>query len=450
MTYSIINISQLEGATRLDAEYYQPIFTRLLSMLKSSNFIKLGDISFVTDGEHGTPILDESSSIKYFSGQHVADGYLQFQGINHISRYTDEKNKRARLCNNNILMSIVGTVGKTALVRDEDLPGNTDRNIATIKITSNKYLPEYITSFLMSKYGKFQTYRECAGNVQPIIILSKVRDILIPVVSIKNQTVISNLFRESMELRKLSEIFTNQASQLLSDRIELKAGNGPCLYSIACLSKCCRAARVDAEFYHPKYDFLFNNINKHNPKKLGDIVTMTKGFEPGSGAYQDKGKLFIRVSSLNKFGIDSKDQKYLSEEQYSFLCKRYRPGVGEVLLTKDATPGIAYVLKEPIEGIVSSGILRLKVKDGIEPEYLALCLNSVIGKWQAERDSGGSIIAHWKPEQISNMLIPVLPKEVQTNIANLVKQSHEARKKSKELLDLAKKKVEDLIESGIS
>jgi len=174
---------------------------------------------------------------------------------------------------------------------------------------------------------------------------------------------------------------------------------------------------------------------------------MKKGVEPGAEAYQDEGKLFIRVSSLSKYGIEDKDQKYLGEELYQKLKNNHEPKVGEILLTKDATPGITYVVKEQIEGIISSGILRLKIKDKeIESEYLALCLNSILGQMQAERDGGGSIITHWKPEQIKNVLIPVLSKSTQQKIADLVKESHEARSKAKELLEEAKQKVESLID----
>jgi len=149
---------------------------------------------------------------------------------------------------------------------------------------------------------------------------------------------------------------------------------------------------------------------------------------------------------LSKNGVKNKDQKYLNEKLYQKLRKNYEPKLGEILLTKDATPGIAYVMKEPIEGIISSGILRLELKEkDIEKEYLALCLNSIIGQMQSERDGGGSVITHWKPEQIKNILVPILPKPTQQKIADLVKKSHESKKRAKQLLEEAKQKVEELI-----
>ena len=68
---------------------------------------------------------------------------------------------------------------------------------------------------------------------------------------------------------------------------------------------------------------------------------------------------------------------------------------------------------------------------------------------QAERDAGGSVIKHWKPSKIKKVLIPILPKPTQQKIADLVRKSHETRTKAKELLEDAKKIVEEEIEKNI-
>ena len=54
----------------------------------------------------------------------------------------------------------------------------------------------------------------------------------------------------------------------------------------------------------------------------------------------------------------------------------------------------------------------------------------------------------WTPEQIKNVLIPIISEDKQKIISDLVKKSFEARKKSKELLDEAKRKVEEVIENN--
>ncbi len=67
---------------------------------------------------------------------------------------------------------------------------------------------------------------------------------------------------------------------------------------------------------------------------------------------------------------------------------------------------------------------------------------------QVERDCGGSVILHWKPEQVKRLQIPLLPLSIQQEISSLVQQSHEARKKAKELLEIAKRAVEIAIENS--
>ncbi len=105
------------------------------------------------------------------------------------------------------------------------------------------------------------------------------------------------------------------------------------------------------------------------------------------------------------------------------------------------------IVKESVEGIIASGILKLNINENeIYKEYLALCINSIIGKLQIERNGGGSVITHWRPEQIKELQIPILPDRIQQKIALLIQQSYEARRKAEGLVDIAKKSVEIYIE----
>ena len=100
-----------------------------------------------------------------------------------------------------------------------------------------------------------------------------------------------------------------------------------------------------------------------------------------------------------------------------------------------------------MECITSGAILHLHIKDKsiVLPQYLALILNSLPTKLQAQRDSGGSIIAHWKISEIENLLIPLLELSIQEKIESKITQSFALRAKSKELLEETKVKVEEKI-----
>ena len=100
--------------------------------------------------------------------------------------------------------------------------------------------------------------------------------------------------------------------------------------------------------------------------------------------------------------------------------------------------------------ITSGALLHLTVKDKrtVLPDYLTLVLNSNIVQMQAERDSNGAIIQHWKPSEIENVVVPVLEMEQQKKIVELVQKSFALRKQSKQLLEDAKSAVEMAIEQG--
>jgi restriction endonuclease S subunit len=80
------------------------------------------------------------------------------------------------------------------------------------------------------------------------------------------------------------------------------------------------------------------------------------------------------------------------------------------------------------------------------PDYLTLALNSILVKMQAERDAGGSVILHWRTNEISNVVVPLVAMATQQEIAELLKQSFELKAKSERVLDVARRVVEIAIE----
>ena len=179
---------------------------------------------------------------------------------------------------------------------------------------------------------------------------------------------------------------------------------------------------------------------------MGDIVNITKSIEPGSEAYQEDGVPFVRVSDITKFGITPPEIHLDRDEYYS---EDLTPKKDTILLSKDGSVGIAYKVENDLDVITSGALLHLTVKNNdFLPDYLTLVLNSIVVRLQAERDAGGSIIQHWKPSEVENVIIPKLPKAVQNQIAEKVQESFALRKESKRLLDLAKHAVEVAIEQG--
>ncbi len=451
--YSIIRKSELEDVNRLDAEYFQPEYIKLeKTLIASSSHTRWGELDgkFITGpfgSEFDTENYIDKGQYRYVRGKDVKEFFLADNDNVYIPEEEYNRLVKYSLKEGDILVSVVGTNGNTAIISPNTLPA-----IFSCKSTvfrSSNIDTYYFIAFLNSKYGKGLLLRSVRGQVQTGLNIQDLKELEIYTPAVLVQKIIGDPVRRALQEIESSKQLYKDAEDFLLEELGLKDFQIPeNLSYVVNYSDAGKVARIDADYFQPKHKRLTEEIKSKNAKPLGELVSLKKGFEPGSESYQGEGKLFIRVSCLSRFGIENGDQKYLDEELYQKLRSEFEPRVREILLTKDATPGVAYVLKEPIEGIISGGILRLKTKVEVDPEYLALCINSIVGQWQAERDAGGSIIAHWRPEQIKDLLIPILPLETQQKIADLVRQSHETRKKSKDHLEEAKRKVEEMIEKG--
>ncbi len=452
ITYSVIKKSQLEGAHRLDAEYFMPEFLNVathLDQISSAPLETFGKITASAFYPAATAHYSKEVGLPFIRVVDIVN-YPIIDESQQIEKLPEDFIKNCSgittLKNGEMVVSKVGTPCYASIINGNIQKVALTRTVLGIKNIC-KINPFYLLAFLRSKYGFYQLMREREQQIQLQLTLDRVRKIKIFVPSQQNQDNIANIVLEFYKTQKQSDKIYSQAEDLLLQELGLKDFKiEDDLAYVVNLSDVKSAHRADAEYFQPKYQRVVEKVKKHSVRLLGDLVSIKKGGEPGSDVYQDEGKLFIRVSSVSKHGIIDKDQKYLSDELYQILRKLFEPKIGEILLTKDATPGIAYVLKESVEGIIAGGVTRLKLKEDIEAEYLALCINSVIGQMQIERDAGGSVILHWKPDQIKNLQVPILPKPTQQKIADLVRQSHEACKTAKELLEKAKREVEKLIE----
>ena len=128
-----------------------------------------------------------------------------------------------------------------------------------------------------------------------------------------------------------------------------------------------QAGRIDAEYFQPKYEDIIKAIKNYSGgwDRLGNLCTLKKCVEVGSDEYIDEGVPFVRVSNITQFEIS--EEKYISKKLYAEI-KKHQPTKGEILFSKDATPGIAHYLdEEPRNMIPSGGILRLKSKKSPNP-----------------------------------------------------------------------------------
>lgn len=443
-------LSDTLSAIRFDAEYFQPHYLENDLLISRKEYQQLGEIidDIKSFGAYSltNQISYQETGIPFIRCTDVKSGYVDFSQIFYINEKSHDLLWKSAVEKGTVILCMSGSVGNCAVAEDDwQYPINSNQDVAKITLKKN-YDPYFFSAFLNSKYGRLQVMRLPIGSVQQHIFLWQLKTLKVPVASDNLQTGVSKVYRQSLKKRKQAELAFSEAEQLLLKEINLE-GYVPSKEntSVRELSECLADNRFDAEYWEPRFDEMEERVSTIPQQELGDIVSIQKGIDPGSEAYTESGKSFVRVSDISIYGIEDGDKK-ISNELYEELKDNYKPQKGEVLFTKDGTIGISFALHEDIDAIVSSAFLRLKPKIKINIDYLTLVLNSLYCKFQIERMSGGAIIAHLKPESVKKIKVPVLSDVKQEELAEKAVSSLRLRNEAKELLEKAKRAVEIFIE----
>lgn len=330
-------------------------------------------------------------------------------------------------------------VGKSALV-----PKDYEYAFASylFRVRPNrKYIyPATLVSYLNSKFGRAEIEKYSMVGNQANFSPAKFREISIPIFSQQFNLEIEELtYKAFGKLEGANSQYYNAEGILLESLGIYEFETNKNTISKKLSSSFLLSGRLDAEYYLPQFDELFKLLEQYETKMLGELVAISKSVEPGSDYYLAEGEPFVRVADLTKFGI-TKPSIFLDKDIFKDVI---RPKQDTILMSKDGSIGIAYKVEKDEDFITSGAILHLQItNDSILPDYLTLVINSKVVQMQAERDAGGSIIQHWKPSEISHVVIPVLPMEKQQKISQKVQESFRLRNESKRLLNVAKTAVE--------
>lgn len=426
---------------RMESEFYNSNTVSYKNTVKASQIIEFsqyGTSKELNEMGEGYPVL-RLNEFNYSFISHP-DKYCSLLDID-VYHSLQLKKDDVLICRTNGNPKFVG---RSAIV-----PKDYDYAFASylFRIRPNrKYINSAtLVAFLNSKYGRLEIEKYSMVGNQANFSPAKFREISIPIFSKDLNDKIEDITYRAFQKLEMSESLYSESANNMLDCLGLNEfTTSSRSYNVKTLKDSfIGTGRLDAEYYQPKYDLLFEKLKGFQTATIKEIATIQKSIEPGSDAYQEEGIPFIRVANLSKFGLSNSDVK-LDTTQFADTI---RPQKDTILLSKDGSVGIAYKMEETQDVITSSAILHLQLKTpNVLPDYLTLVLNSIVVKLQAERDAGGSIIQHWKPSEIENVIIPILPMDEQHMIADKVKQSFKMREEAQSLLLQAKHIIEKAIE----
>ncbi len=447
MVFSIIQKSQLEGAHRLDAEYYQPEYLGTRRLIASIEHVLLGEIS----SKFKKGIFDikagaySNEGVPFIRISNLKNGLIDDQEIAFIPPKINQSESGTILCKGDIVLSKTACPAASLVTFDQV---NISQDIIGVSLKNdwqNKILSPFIVAFLNSKFGILEMQQWFQGNIQMHLALPDAKTILIPLLPLKLQREIATIFLKAEEDLRNSKTFYSQAEDLLLEELRLKDFQfEDDLSFVVNRSDVQSANRVDAEYFQPKYERLLNFI----PRKvtIGELQKFNKrGVQP---QYIEGGEIKVVTSKhlgQNSIDYDNLDRTTIEEWKRNPQA-RINP-LDILIYTTGANVGRTNCYLEDDKVIASNHVNILRV-DKLNHIYTAVYLNSILGQAQVKKSVSGSAQVELYPSDISKFIVWDAPKELQQKIAELVRKSHEARKESKELLEEAKRKVEEMIEKG--
>src|SRR3989344_54602 len=204
ITYSIIQKSQLEGAKRLDAEYYQPEYLQIKELVSRPD-LKAGPLAGLISRQvvtGSTPKTREpkgdGTDIYFIKTDTVRDGQIVFEEADYLPSKQNIQNSAPRA--GDILVTIIGAtfdiVGRSAMVFPHYPKMNINQNVALIR-PSEQILPGYLEAFLRGKYGREQLWQQSRQTEQVNLNCREIENILVPVPVLTFQREVEKLVQES-------------------------------------------------------------------------------------------------------------------------------------------------------------------------------------------------------------------------------------------------------------
>ena len=248
--------SELEFSGRIDAEYYQKKYLAYQDIINRHDVLPLFKIADFLIGPFGsaydTSSYVEQSDYRYIRGQDVKPFLLQDTSPRYMADSDFFRLKKYALSSNDILVSVVGTLGNACIIQNHEIPAIFSCKSTAIKSTGIN--PFYLLCYLNSKYGKSLLLRKERGAIQKGLNLYDLKTLDTPMFSDLFSECIEMCVNRSFDCIRQAKCNYRDATK----QIEEIVGQEQELPEINCSTKTISESfsstgRLDAEFYQEKY-----------------------------------------------------------------------------------------------------------------------------------------------------------------------------------------------------
>jgi len=445
-------VAEDNKSLRIDSNYFIKLSIALDRKIKTKPHFFLKDKE-VASGPFGSTLKSHAyltEGVPFVRVQNIKGGFeIKKNEIVYISEQDNAVLRNSQLFVDDLVLSKVGnSIGYYARVDEELQRCNISENNIGIKLSVYpRSRRHYILTFLNTKFGEVLTLRKISGNAQPKLNVSDVSDLPIPLMGENFEAAISNLIIQSREIKHRVESIYTQAEILLLNALGM-ADFSPSAENVNIKSfkdSFLATGRLDAEYYQPKYE----------------------GYQKRIVNYANGWDYLIKICNLKDSNFNPKDNQ---EYQYVELANIDKSGgiTDCIIAAGKELPSRARrkvqngdVLISSVEGSLASCAIVSNVFDGalcstgfyvinssiMNSETLLVLFKSDLMQNILKQSCSGTILTAINKSEFSNIPVPIIEIEIQTQIADLIQQSFSLKADSERLLAAAKRAVEIAIET---
>ncbi len=445
-----IMYSELEFSGRIDAEYYQKnylAYEKIIHKWRNNRLCHLADFLIGPFGSaYDTNNYTDVPDFRYVRGQDIKPFILKNTEARYMTKEDFNRLSKYALKIEDILVSVVGTLGNACIIRKKDIPAIFSCKSTVIR--TNAVSPYFLTTYLNSKYGRNLLLRKERGVIQKGLNLDDLKMLDVPLFSNEFQNVCKKFINEALELMDASADVYKQAEELLIETLGLKnfapqtAG-----YSIRSYKTSFGdTRRWDAEYYQSEYDNYDNLLKQyHNGYGLiGDICTIKdKNYNPEHKTEYS----YIELSDVGQQGDINECNKIYGIDLPTRA--RRKVSAGDVILSSvEGSLSKCALITPDCDGYLCTNGFYVVRCDSINPETLMMLFKSRPVQALLKKGCSGTILSAIGKDELLKIPLPIIDIAVQEKIMCMVAESNLARRQGKELLDKAVRLVETAIEQG--
>jgi len=269
---------------------------------------KLGDLTeLITKGTTPTSVgfNFEDEGVNFVKIESItSNGNFIVNKFAHISGKANEALKRSQLKEGDILFSIAGALGRTAIVSKDILPANTNQALSIIRLkVDENVLKEYIFLALTSGYALEQIEKFKGGVAQQNLSLEQMKNFQIPIPPLQEQQQIVAILDQAFEaidqakanieknIANAKELFQSKLNDIFSQK-----GDGweeKSLGEIGKVSMCKRVLKKDTT---PHGEIPFYKIGTFGKKADAFIPQKVYNEFTSKYSFPKKGDILISAS----------------------------------------------------------------------------------------------------------------------------------------------------------